>query len=84
MEKIWTVSELNRLVKEVFEQTFYPFCVRGEVSNLTIHRSGHVYFSLKDSRSQVRAVFFRGAAEARRIELRNGMALEIRGRLTVY
>ncbi len=83
-EKIWTVSELNRLVKEVLEQTFYPFRLRGEVSNLTIHRSGHVYFTLKDSRSQVSAVFFRGAVEARRLGLKEGMALEVRGRLSVY
>lgn len=84
MEKIWTVSELNRLVKEVLEQTFYPFRLRGEVSNLTIHRSGHVYFSMKDPRCQVSAVFFRGAAEARRIGLADGMAVEVRGRLSVY
>jgi exodeoxyribonuclease VII large subunit len=82
--KIWTVSELNRMLKELIEQTFYPFWVRGEISNLTIHRSGHVYFSLKDSKSQVSAVFFRGAAKARQLQLREGMAVEAWGRLGVY
>lgn len=84
IEKIWTVSELTRLVKDVLEQTFYPFWLCGEVSNLTIHRSGHVYFSLKDPRSQVQCVFFRGAQTAREAGLTEGMSVEVQGRLTVY
>lgn len=82
--KVWRVSELNRVVRELLEQTFYPFCVRGQVSNLTIHRSGHVYFSLKDERSQVSVVFFRGAVAARQMQLSNGLAVDVWGRLTVY
>lgn len=83
-EKIWTVAELTRLVKDVLEQSFYPFWVTGEISNLTIHRSGHVYFTLKDARSQVQCVFFRGAHKAREIGLAEGMCVELQGRLTVY
>ncbi len=82
--KIWTVSEVNRLIKEVLDQTFYPFRVRGEVSNLTIHRSGHVYFSLKDKRCQISAVFFRAASIARDLKLRNGMEVDVDGRVSVY
>jgi len=82
--KIWSVSELNRLVKDVFEQSFYPFWVRGEVSNLTLHRSGHVYLTLKDERSQLSAVYFRGVETARRSGLAEGMLIEVCGRLTVY
>ena len=82
--KIWGVSEINRLIKDVFEQSFYPFWVRGEVSNLTIHRSGHVYLTLKDEHSQLAAVFFRGADLARRSGLAEGMLVEALGRLTVY
>ncbi len=82
--KTWTVSEINRLIKEVLDQTFYPFRVRGEISNLIIHRSGHVYFSLKDSRCQLSAVYFRAAAEVREMQLRNGMEVDIDGRVTVY
>ena len=82
--KTWTVSEINRLVRDVLEQSFYPFWIAGEVSNLTIHRSGHVYFSLKDAQSQVRAVFFRGASQARDAGLESGMAIEVHGRLSVY
>lgn len=82
--KIWTVSELNRLVKDVLEQTFYPFWLQGEVSNCTIHRSGHVYFTLKDAASQLSVVYFRGAAQAQALGLRDGQQVEVHGRLTVY
>ncbi len=82
--KIWSVSEINRLVKDVLEQSFYPFWVGGEVSNLTIHRSGHVYFTLKDAHSQVQAVFFRGGPAATQMGLRDGLLVEAHGRLGVY
>ena len=82
--KIWTVSALVRMLKELLEQSFYPFWLEGEVSNLTIHRSGHVYFTLKDSGSQMAVVFFRGAAEAQQVKLAEGMQIEVYGRLTVY
>ena len=82
--KLFSVSELNRIIKDLLEQTFYPFWIQGEVSNLTLHRSGHVYFTLKDSASQIKAVFFRGVATAQQLGLAEGMAVEVLGRLTVY
>ncbi len=81
---VWTVSELNRLVKDVLEQSVRPFWLRGEVSDLTIHRSGHVYLTLKDASCQVSAVFFRGAEAARSAGLQAGMEVEVFGRLSVY
>ncbi len=81
---VWSVSEVNRTVRGLLEQALQPMCVRGEIGNLTIHRSGHVYFSLKDSRSQLSAVFFRGAQIARQLELRTGIEVEVQGRLSVY
>ena len=81
---VWTVSEVNQLVKDVIEQSLQPVWVRGEIGNITIHRSGHVYFSLKDERSQLSAVFFRGADQARRLNLASGMDIEVWGRLGVY
>ncbi|MCK5802409.1 MAG: exodeoxyribonuclease VII large subunit [Lentisphaeria bacterium] len=83
-ERVWSVSEVNRLVRDVLEQNVRPFWVKGEIGNITIHRSGHVYFSLKDARSQVPAVFFRGAEMARRLQLETGTEVEVWGRLTVY
>jgi exodeoxyribonuclease VII large subunit len=84
MPRVWTVSDLNRLVKDLLEQAVEPFWLRGEIGDLTIHRSGHVYFTLKDARSQLSAVMFRGAETARQLGLRTGMELDVYGRLTVY
>lgn len=83
-DKIWTVSELNRLVKGLLEKSIAPLWVKGEVSNLTIHRSGHVYFSIKDQPCQLSCVFFRGATKAQELGLRNGTKVELQGSLTVY
>ena len=82
--RVWTVSELNRLVKDLLEQSVEAFWLRGEISDITLHRSGHVYFTLKDARSQLPAVMFRGAETARQLELRTGVEIDVYGRLTVY
>ncbi|MBT4819439.1 MAG: exodeoxyribonuclease VII large subunit, partial [Lentisphaerae bacterium] len=84
MPSVWTVSELNRIVRDVLEQSLSPLWLRGEISNLTIHRSGHVYFTLKDAHSQVSAVFFRGSTEARELGLKVGLEIEVQGRISVY
>ena len=83
-QKMWTVSEVNRLVKDVLEQSFYPFWVQGEIGNITIHRSGHVYLTLKDNRSLLSGVYFRGASDVRSLELQSGAKVEAYGRLGVY
>src|SRR5450830_105138 len=57
--KVLTVSELNRLARDVLERSFPLFWVSGEISNLTRAASGHWYFSLKDSGAQVRCVMFK-------------------------
>ena len=82
--RVWTVSELTRLIKDVLEQTFYPFWLEGEIGNLTLHRSGHAYFTLKDAGSQIPAVFFRGVGTLQQLNIQEGMQIELQGRLTVY
>jgi exodeoxyribonuclease VII large subunit len=59
MEEIITVSQLNNNIKFLLEETFDLVLVEGEVSNLRRPQSGHVYFTLKDDKSQIKAVFFR-------------------------
>ena len=61
-ENVLTVSELNGLVKELFDNVpvFSYIKLRGEISNFTNHRSGHFYFTLKDDASAIKAVMFRG------------------------
>lgn len=85
--KVLSVSQLNFYIKSVLEsdpKLNYVF-LSGEISNLTIHqKSGHIYFSLKDSKSIVKAVMFSGNACNLVFEPKEGMKILCRGRLSVY
>lgn len=83
-KRILTVSQLTALVRGVLEENFEHVWVEGEVSNLAMPVSGHLYFTLKDAGAQVRCVMFRGSARALRFQPRDGMGLIVRGRVTVY
>jgi exodeoxyribonuclease VII large subunit len=82
--RILTVSELTRAVKDTLEGRFGGLWVEGEVSNLRVHSSGHVYFTLKDEEAQVRAVLFRGRVRRLRFEPADGLHVLAFGRLDVY
>jgi exodeoxyribonuclease VII large subunit len=87
MEEMLTVSQLNNNIKFLLEETFDFLWVEGEVSNLRRPQSGHVYFTLKDDKSQINAVFFRqfGAYKRRtNFELEEGLKVLCRARLNVY
>jgi len=79
-----SVSELNALVKGLVEGSFGGVTVEGEISNCKAWSSGHVYFTLKDDYSQVRAVLFRTQARQLKFRLEDGLRVVIRGRLSVY
>lgn len=79
-----TVGELTTRIKGVLEPAFAELWVRGEVSNLRRQSSGHVYFTLKDSGSQVSAVLFRQNAERQRLRLRDGMEVAVFANLSLY
>jgi len=81
---ILTVSRLTALLREVLEENFDQVWVEGEVSNLSLPSSGHIYFTLKDSGAQVRCVMFKSAAKNLKFRLSDGMAMIIRGRISVY
>lgn len=81
---ILTVSRLTALVRGVLEDNFEHVWVQGEVSNLSLPSSGHLYFSLKDDGAQVRCVMFKSAARNLKFRPADGMALIVRGRITVY
>jgi exodeoxyribonuclease VII large subunit len=83
-QKVWSIYEVNSAIRELVENSLMPFWLKGEVGTLNIHRSGHVYMTLKDNRSQLRAVFFGGAARAREMNLQVGTEVEVFGKLTVY
>ena len=81
-----TVTQLNTLVHDVFESIglFSGIAVRGEISNLVKHRSGHFYFSLKDEGSLLRALMFRGDTLRLSFEPENGMSVILYGTLGAY
>lgn len=81
---VFTVSELNRSVRELLEQSFGLLWVEGEISNLARPRSGHVYFSLKDGEAQVRCALFRNRARLLRVALDNGTQIRVRARVSLY
>ena len=82
--KVLTVSELNRLAKNILEQSFPLFWVSGEVSNFTRAASGHWYFSLKDAGAQVRCVMFKGRNSYVDFTPREGDKIEARCTVTLY
>lgn len=81
---IETVSQFTRRVKLVLESGIRPGWVRGEVSNLRIQTSGHIYFSLKDAGAQLSAVLFRGDASRQTVKLRDGLQVVVYGEVSVY
>ncbi|MEA2012155.1 MAG: exodeoxyribonuclease VII large subunit [Verrucomicrobiota bacterium] len=82
--KVYTVTEINMGSRLLLEKAFPSLWITGEVSNLLIHRSGHVYFVLKDARAQISCTFFGGASRARNMRLSNGIEIEACGRLSIY
>lgn len=82
----FSVSELNNYIKNLFEnnRTLSSVTVKGEISNFVNHRSGHLYFSLKDAEGQVRAVMFRSHAARLRFAPESGMKVIVHGSVTVY
>ena len=79
-----SVSTLNEQIKGILETTFSTIYVQGEISNLTYHNSGHIYFSVKDSKSTISCVMFRGNAQYLKFRLEVGQKIVISGNITVY
>jgi exodeoxyribonuclease VII large subunit len=79
-----TVSELNNQIHGILETTFSNIYLEGEISNLTYHNSGHIYFSVKDDKSTISCVMFRGNAKYLKFRLEMGAKIIITGNITVY
>ncbi len=79
-----TVSTLNTQIKSLLETTFINVYVEGEISNLTYHNSGHIYFSIKDENSTISCVMFKGNAKYLKFQLEVGLKVVITGNITVY
>ena len=81
-----TVSQINGYVKSLMDRDalLSEVAVRGEISNLKYYQSGHVYFTLKDTDSELSAVMFRANASRLSFQARNGMHVTAYGRISVY
>ncbi len=82
--RVWMVRDLVAAVRTQLEREYGDIWVEGEVSNFRAHDSGHLYFTLKDQDSQIKAVMFRSAARLLRFKPANGMQVILRGRVTLY
>ena len=82
-EQVWKVGELIRQINlDLFR--YNDIAVEGEVTNFTRSSAGHLYFSIKDGRAQMRVVLFAGNARFLRFRIENGLQLIVRGRLSIY
>lgn len=83
-DKVLSVSELNSLLKDVLEGTFPSIKIEGEISNYRPNSSGHLYFTLKDTTSQISAVMFRSNVMSLSFVPKDGVKVQCTGRITVY
>ena len=74
IENIYTVSDVNRIIKQMIEThaEFYNIQLQGEISNFRRYASGHCYFTLKDKNSVLKAVMFRGRAAELKFSPKDG------------
>ncbi|MDD5062045.1 MAG: exodeoxyribonuclease VII large subunit, partial [Candidatus Marinimicrobia bacterium] len=83
-EHIYTVSEIARDIKRVIEQFIAPIWIEGEVSNFTVSRMGHIYFSLKDQTAVLNCTIWRSQSLSIPFQIVNGMRLVVFGNVTTY
>lgn len=81
---VLSVDQLNRQIRHLIEGELGVVWVQGELSNFKAHSSGHFYFSLKDSKSQISAVMFRGHNSRLKFKPVDGLEVIVRGKVTVY
>lgn len=81
---VLTVSQLTAQIKNLIESNYASIIVRGEISNFTHHSSGHMYFTLKDTHSELRAVMFKGSNNGLTFSPKNGLDVIAKGKLSVY
>ncbi len=83
-QRIYSVTELTREIKELLERSFPRLWVEGEISNFKRHSSGHLYFTLKDANSQISCAMWRFRAGSLRFHPEHGMKVLVEGDIQVY
>ena len=81
-----TIYELTKYIKDDLESNhiLQNVYLKGEISNFVSHSSGHLYFSLKDEKSRIKAIMFKSYASKLKFQPKEGMKVLVRGRITVY
>lgn len=84
--RVWAVSELNRYLRQLLESDYrlQDLWVAGEISNLSRPASGHMYFTLKDGEASLRCVMWRPDVATLSVLPRDGQAVEVHGRISIY
>jgi exodeoxyribonuclease VII large subunit len=82
--QILTVSELTARIRDLLARNFTDIFVQGEISNCRPAQSGHIYFTLKDDRAQVRCVFFKQQQRGVKFRPEDGLQVTVRGSISVY
>ncbi len=82
--KIYKVSEINKIAKNLLEGEFPDIWLEGEISNLTLHSSGHLYFSLKDEEAQINAIMYKWQAGQLEFMPESGMKVIAQGKISVF
>jgi exodeoxyribonuclease VII large subunit len=83
-DMIYTVRQFNREVRQLLESSYQKVWIEGEISNLAAPSSGHLYFTLKDGEAQIRCALFRNRRLRLRCTLENGVAVHLRGQVSLY
>ena len=83
-DTVFSVSKLNQAVASLLEDSFAWIWVEGEISNLATPASGHIYFSLKDARAQIRCAMFRGRNRTLNFRPENGQQIRVRAKVSLY
>lgn len=84
LSQVFTVSEITSQIKTVLETSFPTVWIEGEISNFRHHSSGHMYFTLKDDRAELKVVMFRRDNQFLRFTVEDGMKVLAQGNITVY
>jgi exodeoxyribonuclease VII large subunit len=82
--KVYSVSEITQLIRDILEDSFPAIWIEGEVSNYRPHHSGHLYFTLKDPGSQISCVMWRSRVASVPVDLEDGIKIKILGNIRVY
>ncbi len=85
-ENVYSVSQVSRYISRMLQEDFLlrEITIRGEISNLKYHTSGHIYFTLKDTASQISAIMFAGDRAGLPFKLENGFQVLCTGRVALY